>query len=690
MRNLTFHSFRGSQQAQTLTLNQLSADSLVESFSRQVFQPVSLASMVLGGFAFHSTRLLCLQATQNFLRAPVLRLASRAFSSVFALSAEVTTFECSQRSLSSRDGAHFSFIEKSNFAESWRSNFLNFGILKSFGFLFHSQNILLRHLSADFGMIAGHYASGLLSWTPLPQESFLQQLVHAEAMNSSLAMGMLLCHSLLGGRLSKLENSLHIESQTKIRLAEISRLPVMSSVLSIRELPERIHDLFVKLRGRDGPLALDALRSLERILLANQSSGAHFIEIFYELCNPATWVHPEIEVEWMGAPARLIEVMDFRQEGPRVLFEDMKSYDAQQKTDDAAAGIYSALLKNPTLNENDRQFLAGWVDEIWRVEDVDNLDEAQSKALVFCLHALESEHLEPELLDPIIEGALRFAERETQYFLRFPDQADFVHGIIRSPWASRVAQRRFIDIYARALSARDLDLLPGQRLEILEAMEGLAKDPQVADVVQTALNIHIRMRREEAMHLLSAEFGSFGDILNHEALICRLTLRRDLPPHARFRLLNLLYPVISFPYDATYVHVLEFAILNRFNPDFSIADRQALHFIMLKADVDFSHYPLGGVNMKLAVAGRLMNLRGPLRSALRSLDFAERGRLLNFLISFDNSGIDLPMDAMLGRCVSLMRNTAGYRKYLLQRQKALKAIEERRRAQLVFSLLEAN
>src|SRR5215467_8684394 len=181
-------------QASVPTAVQSQVDGLVGGFVQQATDWRSLAAMTAGGMTYRLGRVGAMTAGTG-------RLASLGIG----LSAEVTAFEMTNRSLSSLTG------ETQSNPNLWRwegqggiqqgllSSLVTFGTLKGAGRLAQGENVMVQHLLQDTGMVLGHQVSGAFGITDRPQGTLAEQFLHAETTNLQLGAGMALAHSFAPG-----------------------------------------------------------------------------------------------------------------------------------------------------------------------------------------------------------------------------------------------------------------------------------------------------------------------------------------------------------------------------------------------------------------------------------------------------------------------------------------------------------
>src|SRR4030095_11459694 len=147
-----------------LTPLQSQVDSLAGDFTRQATEWRSLASMMAGGMAYRAGRI----GVMGLGNGAALQVSSVALG----LTAEVSTFEFTQRALSSVSvGSHgpaplhanlWSWNGSDGIRQGLLQSFLTFGALHAAGRLAMGENIFAQHLLQDSAMVLGHQVSGVL------------------------------------------------------------------------------------------------------------------------------------------------------------------------------------------------------------------------------------------------------------------------------------------------------------------------------------------------------------------------------------------------------------------------------------------------------------------------------------------------------------------------------------------------
>src|SRR4029450_8138029 len=105
---------------------------------------------------------------------------------------------------------HFNHVgSRQSFGEEWVHSTVTLGALKGFGVLGQGQNLFVRHLFSDVGMVSGHQLAYGLGLQGRPEGTLAEQFLQAEALNWQMAAGMSLTHRLAPG-LSAVERGLDL------------------------------------------------------------------------------------------------------------------------------------------------------------------------------------------------------------------------------------------------------------------------------------------------------------------------------------------------------------------------------------------------------------------------------------------------------------------------------------------------
>lgn len=263
----------------SLSSGQLALDATLRHFCEEATNPVTIASMTLGGLAFQGTRtgLLGLGISQNSLIRNGLTYAG-------ALASEVTVFRASNRLL--QEGT-----SEGTFSREWFSTALDIGLLKFTGLTSARQNIFLRHASQDLAMVTGHEIGAHLGWIPAQSGTFIEKLFQAEALNWSMIAGSALGHRLTGGRLQILERSLSLRAETLSRNFNRFEPRWNDTLLSLASqtdpslVPAPIR-IFLKIRPGEMPKDW-AQRLIEFTFEKPEENALHVITQLYErIQNP--------------------------------------------------------------------------------------------------------------------------------------------------------------------------------------------------------------------------------------------------------------------------------------------------------------------------------------------------------------------------------------------------------------------
>ncbi|MBL7686319.1 MAG: hypothetical protein JNK65_09855 [Deltaproteobacteria bacterium] len=226
----------------SLTSTQQRIDQSISAFSEQLSDFKTIAAMSAGSVFFNFGRLAVLSSANN-------TTLVQATSHLVGLGAEVLAFEGSHHFLSRISGAPMT----SSFYEGLSSSFVNFGMLKIMGRMGQRQNLILRHLLSDLGVVAGHQAAYTLGFSPQAQGSFLEQMVQAQTLQFQLGMTSALFRQ-ISPHFFAFERSLDLISRTRIEHFHTNHemlppgLPVLEGprvALSTRGLSPTIPEIFL-------------------------------------------------------------------------------------------------------------------------------------------------------------------------------------------------------------------------------------------------------------------------------------------------------------------------------------------------------------------------------------------------------------------------------------------------------------
>lgn len=224
-----------------LSSGQLSLDVLTAQFSEMASDRSSLLAMTAGGLTSRLARvgfLSLLSPLPSFVRTPLV--------SALSLTIEVGTFRGINHLFAPSSESYWN-------TQGWAREAINFACLKSLGHYLRSKNVLLRHVTQNFAMMAGEEAGSRLHLTPEVHGSFAERFVRASVMNLSLEAGAALSRRLLGGKGSVLERSLEqrsriLESHEAFKNSisssmEWANLPRMNSPRAKLENPKKTPSL---------------------------------------------------------------------------------------------------------------------------------------------------------------------------------------------------------------------------------------------------------------------------------------------------------------------------------------------------------------------------------------------------------------------------------------------------------------
>lgn len=168
--------------------------------------------MMMGGLAYRLGKIATLQAFSSLPHSA--RFIPSVLAPLVGLSSEVTAFQGTDRlltSLSEEGRSNPNLLRwhgEGGFSEGVRNSFIDFGVMKGVGHCLRGSNLVTQHLSQDLSMVAGHTATAFLGWTPHSDQSFIQQILHAETTNIQLGIGNHLGGLLTRHRLQLIERQL--------------------------------------------------------------------------------------------------------------------------------------------------------------------------------------------------------------------------------------------------------------------------------------------------------------------------------------------------------------------------------------------------------------------------------------------------------------------------------------------------
>ncbi len=194
----------------TFSAAQLQTSALESSFSHEACNWRSLTGMMAGSLAFRIGRLAALESFSNLglMRHVFVAPAFRALAFTSALAGEVTAFRGANQFLAPTvTSPEQSFLNP----QGWMATFVDFLSLKTFAPL-GAGNVFFGHVSQNLGMMAGHYATSSLGFTPQAQGSLAEQFFHASAMNLQMGVGLLLSNIATGGCFRIIEKSLDFKN----------------------------------------------------------------------------------------------------------------------------------------------------------------------------------------------------------------------------------------------------------------------------------------------------------------------------------------------------------------------------------------------------------------------------------------------------------------------------------------------
>ena len=193
---------RTSLSSPTLTQGQLDLDLNLHSFTEQASNPVFLASMAVGSFAFRFTKLLSMEgAAATGLSKLLPKFAMNVAASAMGLGAEVTAFR-GANNLFKGESLKDVFDSK-----GWFGTATDFSALKLLSPL-GIHNPLLAHFAQSNAMVLGHELSATLGFANHEKGSYIQRLAQAEVANIAMSAGAKLFAMATGNRLQMQEQIL--------------------------------------------------------------------------------------------------------------------------------------------------------------------------------------------------------------------------------------------------------------------------------------------------------------------------------------------------------------------------------------------------------------------------------------------------------------------------------------------------
>src|SRR4030095_8811935 len=95
------------------------------------------------------------------------------------------------------------------FHQDWARAAVTLGGLKAFTALGAGQNLILQHLTTDFGLVGSQHLASAVGLTPRPTGTLAQQLLQAEAVNLQMMGSLAMAHG-ISPRLSATERGLDL------------------------------------------------------------------------------------------------------------------------------------------------------------------------------------------------------------------------------------------------------------------------------------------------------------------------------------------------------------------------------------------------------------------------------------------------------------------------------------------------
>jgi hypothetical protein len=204
---------------------QAQVDALVSHSMDEATNWKTISAMTAAGAASRLLRLGSMTAAAPLLahRSAWLPALIRTGSQAVALSGESAVFAGMSRSFRNLEGRPSS----QPFSEEWAQTMISLGSLKAFGGITKGQNIVLQHLAADLGLVAGQNLASAAHLTGKSSGGLIEQMLGAEALNWQMKAGMGLVHGLTP-QLMALEKSADLSLESQEREIRLKNPPLLS------------------------------------------------------------------------------------------------------------------------------------------------------------------------------------------------------------------------------------------------------------------------------------------------------------------------------------------------------------------------------------------------------------------------------------------------------------------------------
>lgn len=222
-----------SNQDPALTRSQVQLDATVATLADEARNPLGIAAMVAGSFAYRASNLVFARLASPLLAESGLVARSLAQTAIrgASLGTEVTAFRAASNAFGSLAG-HASAQGVFD-ADGWRGTFIDFLALKTIGHAAGGTNLALTHFAQANAMVLGHELSAGLGLSARQEGSYIERLAQAEATNIKMGLGMSLLGVAAPG-LSRLERRMEAENAALNagRSASLPSLDATSPILS--------------------------------------------------------------------------------------------------------------------------------------------------------------------------------------------------------------------------------------------------------------------------------------------------------------------------------------------------------------------------------------------------------------------------------------------------------------------------
>ncbi len=372
-------------------------------------------------------------------------------------------------------------------------------------------------------------------------------------------------------------------------------------------LPAEARFHLSQIEHENGAVALASTARLQEMLRTGEGlSSRQYVEVFRQLYRKTD---ANIEAEAYDLIVDGLNVLltrvSLREPGPRALFREMTRPELAEEL--IVPGFYAAWMKNPSLGRSGRRRIADRVLEILRRDDFQN-DLPHDQALTLLAEVWHLPQLEPSVFRELVQEAIRFAGRHDSWFHEFQHTERLVENILTDVRVPEKPQRQLLEILRRGV--RDANLRSQSRVDILEQLESLAKDPRVSERTQEWLRFQLPILREIFLRENLAEVREYGRRITNFAELGYLLSRDYVAADVKALLAQELlaafrgYPPTTMGYD----HLVTVAQAYALHPWVPREARFHLWTILCKASLDMApHLELGsGATRRVEQWGRVL------------------------------------------------------------------------------------